>query len=302
MNVFFVYTGAIRRLTREVVWSSIMEEENNREEYSMLGAIIGDIVGSRFERHNIKSKKFDFFAPDCRPTDDSVMTLAIAKAFLSCDSGYSDLADQAVICMRELGRCYSNAGYGGRFIQWLNLEYPKPYGSFGNGSAMRVSPCAYAAATLDDALRLAEITAAVTHNHPEGIRGAKVVAGAVFLALHSADKKQIKKFIEENYYRLDFTLNKIRPVYTFDVSCQGSVPQAIEAFLESTCFEDAIRSAISIGGDSDTIAAITGSIAEAYYGIPAALRTQALSYLDEVQIDILNRFEKKYGIANRSLL
>lgn len=167
---------------------------------------------------------------------------------------------------------------------------------------MCVSPCAYVAATLDEALRFAEITAAVTHNHPEGIRGAKAVAGAAFLALHNSDKEQIKEFVEENYYSLDFTLDEIRPAYMFDVSCQGSVPQAIEAFLESTSFEDAIRSAISIGGDSDTIGAITGSIAEAYYGIPAALRAQALSYLDEIQIDILNRFEKKYGTAGRSLL
>lgn len=277
----------------------------------MLGAIIGDIAGSRFEWHNIKSKEFELFTLDCRPTDDSVMTLAVAKAFLSCNKDYSDLADQTVICMQELGHRYPNAGYGGRFIQWLGLECPKPrknlrfmqrfsptrpkpYGSFGNGSTMRVSPCAYAAATLDEALHFAETTAAVTHNHPEGIRGAKAVAGAVFLALHSSDKKQIKKFIEENYYRLDYTLDEIRPAYTFDVSCQGSVPQAIEAFLESTDFEDAIRSAISIGGDSDTIAAVTGSIAEAYYGIPVGLRTQALSYLDEIQIDILSRFEEKY--------
>lgn len=284
----------------------------------MLGAIIGDIVGSRFERNNIKSKEFELFTSDCKPTDDSVMTLAVAKAFLSCNKDHSNLANQAVVCMQELGRRYPNAGYGGRFIQWLGLEHrktlgerfiqqfgltrPKPYGSFGNGSAMRVSPCAYAAATLDEALRFAETTAAVTHNHPEGIRGAKAVAGAAFLALHNSDKEQIKEFVEENYYSLDFTLDEIRPAYMFDVSCQGSVPQAIEAFLESTSFEDAIRGAISIGGDSDTIGAITGSIAEAYYGIPAALRTQALSYLDEVQIDILNRFEKKYGTASRSLL
>lgn len=284
----------------------------------MLGAIIGDIVGSRFERNNIKSKEFELFTSDCKPTDDSVMTLAVAKAFLSCNKDHSNLANQAVVCMQELGRRYPNAGYGGRFIQWLGLERrktlgerfiqqfgltrPKPYGSFGNGSAMRVSPCAYAAATLDEALRFAETTAAVTHNHPEGIRGAKAVAGAAFLALHNSDKEQIKEFVEENYYSLDFTLDEIRPAYMFDVSCQGSVPQAIEAFLESTSFEDAIRGAISIGGDSDTIGAITGNIAEAYYGIPAALRTQALSYLDEVQIDILNRFEKKYGTASHSLL
>lgn len=196
----------------------------------MLGAIIGDIVGSRFEWDNIKSKEFEFFASDCKPTDDSVMTLAIAKAFLSCDEDYFDLANQAVVCMQELGHCYPNARYGGRFIQWLGLEdpkscrsfgerfvqrfrptRPKPYGSFGNGSAMRVSPCAYAAVTLDEALRLAEITAAVTHNHPEGIRGPKAVAGAIFLALHDAGKEQIKKFVEENYYPLNFTLDEIRP-------------------------------------------------------------------------------------------
>lgn len=261
----------------------------------MLGAIIGDIVGSRFERNNVKSKEFALFTSNCRPTDDSIMTLAIAKALLSCDEDHSDLADQAIICMQELGRRYPNAGYGGRFIQWLGLEHPRPYGSFGNGSAMRVSPCVYAAATLDEALRLAEITAAVTHDHPEGIRGAKAAAGAIFLALHRTDRGQIKRFIEENYYQLDFTLDEIRPLYTFDVSCQGSVPQAIEAFLESTSFEDAIRGAISIGGDSDTIAAITGGIAEAYYGIPAGIRAQALLYLDELQIGILNKFEEKYG-------
>jgi len=267
----------------------------------VLGAIIGDIVGSRFERHNVKAKQFDFFASNCMPTDDSIMTLAIAKAFLSCNRDDSDLADQAIVCMQELGRRYPYAGYGGRFIQWLGSAHPAPYGSFGNGSAMRVSPCAYAAATLDEALRFAEITAAVTHNHPEGIRGAKAAAGAIFLALNDADKGEIKKFIEENYYLLDFTLDKIRPAYRFDVSCQGSVPQAIEAFLESTGFEDAIRGAISIGGDSDTIAAITGSIAEAYYGIPVDIRTQALLYLDEIQTGILSRFEEKYGmIRDRS--
>lgn len=262
----------------------------------MLGAIIGDIVGSRFEWDNIKSKKFTLFTPKCFPTDDSIMTLAVANTILSCDGDYSELADHAVMCMQELGRRYPNAGYGGHFARWLNMPHPKPYGSYGNGSAMRVSPCAYAADTLEDAKALAKTVTEVSHNHPEGVKGAEATAAAVFLGLHGSSIAEIRDYINEHYYPMDFTLDKIRPAYTFDVSCQGSVPQAIMAFLESTGFEDAIRNAISIGGDSDTIAAITGSIAEAYYGVPDDIRSQAVQYLDEVQIDILNRFEAKYGI------
>ena len=261
----------------------------------MLGAIIGDVVGSRFEWGNIKSKEFTFFDPVCRPTDDSVMTLAVAKAILACDGDYSGLSDQAVQCMQELGRRYPHAGYGGHFRQWLRFPDPKPYHSFGNGSAMRVSPCAYAANTMEGAIALAKVVTEVTHNHPEGIKGAEATTAAIFMALHGNSKEEIRAVIEKDYYKLDFTLDQIRPAYTFDVTCQGSVPQAIEAFLESKDFEDAVRNAISIGGDSDTIAAITGSIAEAYYGVPADIRKQAVQYLDGLQIDILNQFEEKYG-------
>lgn len=267
-----------------------LKQSPAREKNLMLGAVIGNIVGSRFECHNHKSKRFKLFTWNCKFTDDTVMTLAIAKAFLQCKKDRSDLADQAIKCMRELGRKYPDVGYGSHFQQWLQAKHPQPYNSYGNGSAMRVSPCAYAADTLEEALKFAEITTAVSHNHPDAICGAKAVAGAVFIALHDADKAKIKKFVEENCYPMDFTLDEIRPKYRFDESCQGSVPQAIEAFLESTDFEDAIRNAVYIGGDSDTIAAIAGSIAAAYYGVPLGISTKALLYLDQTCEDILNRF------------
>lgn len=261
----------------------------------MLGAIIGDIVGSRFEWHNIKSKEFVFLSRNCRPTDDSVMTLAVAKAILSCDADYSDLADETVLCMQELGRRYPRSGYGGKFKRWLCAQNPEPYGSYGNGSAMRVSPCAYVANTMEEAKALAKTVTDVTHNHPEGVKGAQAITAAIFMALHGSSISEIRDHIDKNYYSMNFTLDEIRPEYSFDVTCQGSVPQAIMAFLESTGFEDAIRNAISIGGDSDTIAAITGSIAEAYYGIPATIRDHVVQYLDEFQLNILNQFESKYG-------
>jgi len=263
----------------------------------MLGALIGDIVGSRFEWHNIKTKEFTFFHPDCRPTDDSIMTLAIGKALLTCDKDRSDLTEKAVLCMQELGRRYPRAGYGGHFRQWLKSEHPKPYNSYGNGSAMRVSPCAYAGATLEEALLLAKTVTEVTHDHPEGIKGAQATTAAAFMALHGSSMDEIRSHIEENYYPMDFTLDEIRPTYRFDVSCQGSVPQALMAFFESTGFEDAIRNAISIGGDSDTLAAITGAVAAAYYGIPEVIRNRTLSYLDEYQTAILTQFEGKFGTA-----
>ncbi len=261
----------------------------------MLGAIIGDVVGSRFEWHNHKSKEFELFTPKCRPTDDSNMTLAVAQAFLRAKEDKSDMAEQAVASMRELGTKYSHCGFGGRFAAWLVSDDPQPYGSWGNGSAMRVSPCAWAADSLEEALRFSDAVTAVTHDHPEGLKGARAVTAAIWLARTGADKQAIREHIQQNYYPLDFTIDEIRPSYRFDVSCQGSVPQAIEAFLESESFEDAVRTAVSVGGDSDTIAAITGSIAEAYYGVPEEIRAQILSYLDHTQRDILARFTEKYG-------
>ena len=260
----------------------------------MIGAIIGDIVGSRFEWHNIKTKEFELFHRRCRPTDDSVMTLAVAQAILDSEGDPASLSQNAVRRMQEIGRRYPGAGYGGRFNRWLYAQDPRPYHSFGNGSAMRVSPCGFAAKTLDEAIAMADAVTEVTHDHPEGMKGAEATAAAIFLARSGKTREEIREHIVRNYYPLGFTLDEIRPSYTFDVSCQGSVPQALEAFFESESFEDAIRSAVSIGGDSDTIAAITGGVAEAYYGVPQELRDMALAYLDDTQMEILIAFSEKY--------
>lgn len=262
----------------------------------MLGAIIGDIVGSRFEWHNHRSKDFRLFTDSCEPTDDSIMTLAVAKAFLSCKGDYSDLGDKTVEYMQQLGRQYPYAGYGGYFSIWLRTDDPKPYNSFGNGAAMRVSACGFAASSLEETIMLSRKVTEVTHNHPEGLKGAEVTAVAIYLARTGKSIPEIRTYINENYYPLNFTLDSIRETYRFNETCQDTVPQAIEAFLESNSFEDAVRNAISIGGDSDTLAAITGGIAEAYYGIPANIRKQALDFLDDSLISILDGFEKEYGI------
>ena len=264
----------------------------------MLGAIIGDIAGSRFEWHNIKSKEFEFLTnlKGCKPTDDSVLTLAIAQAILNYNGDYDNLSHQAVISMQEFGHLYPRAGYGGRFKKWINQNNPLPYNSWGNGAAMRVSPCGFAGKSLDEVKALSKAVTEVTHNHPDGLKGAEATAVAIFLARNGKSIVEIRDYIEANYYKIDFKLDDIRQSYEFDVSCQGSVPQALEAFFESTGFEDAIRNAISIGGDSDTIAAITGGIAEAYYGIPADIRKLALTFLDTKQLETLNAFESKYGI------
>lgn len=242
----------------------------------MLGAIIGDMVGSIYEFHNHQSKEFPLFDVGCFPTDDSIMTIAIAKAILENNGKAEGLEEKTVEWMQKIGRQFPDCGYGGRFWDWMFSNNPKPYGSFGNGSAMRVSACGWAGKTLDEVKALARAVTIVTHNHPEGVKGAEATACAIFLARTGYSKEEIRNFIKENYYTLGFTLDEIRPTYRFNETCQSTVPQAIEAFLESTSFEDAIRNAISVGGDSDTLAAITGSIAEAFYGIPKDLREQAI--------------------------
>lgn len=259
----------------------------------MLGAIIGDCVGSRFEWDNIKTKDFEFFHSDCNFTDDTVMTLAVAKALLTAKTDFSDLGTLSVKYMRELGTKYPDRGYGGSFVSWLEAEEPLPYNSWGNGSAMRVSACGWIGQDIEKVKRLSRLVTEVTHNHPEGIKGAEATAVAVFLARKGASLNQIKNVIKADYYDVDFTLNEIRFDYSFDVSCQGSVPQALVAFFESTDFEDAIRNAVSIGGDSDTIAAITGSVAEAYYGIPEEIKTAGLKYLTEDLKKILDDFYER---------
>ncbi len=261
----------------------------------MLGAIIGDVIGSVYEFSSEKTKDFMLFAPGCRPTDDSIMTIAVGLACLDTDCSDEDGFKNAVIDrMHELGKKYPNAGYGGKFYSWIMHGFTQPYNSYGNGSAMRVSSVAWVAKTLEEAETFAKWSAEVTHNHPEGIKGAQAVAAAIFLARDGKSKDEIRAYIEDKYYNLDFTIDEIRPSYSFDVTCQGSVPQAIKCFLESEDFEDAIRNAVSLGGDGDTQAAIAGSIAEAFYGIPEELSEKIMEYLDdELQKNLIN-FRNQY--------
>ena len=264
----------------------------------MLGAIIGDIVGSVYEWHNIKTKDFPLFRDDCFFTDDTVMTCAVAEAVMR-GGRPDDFIDE----MKRLGRLYPNADYGGRFGTWVFSDDRAPYNSYGNGAAMRVSPCGWLP---DGGYEAARLSAAVTHNHPEGIKGALATFEAISLARAgfrddpAACRKTIREKIEENYgYDLSKTLDEIRPTYRFNETCQETVPQAITAFLESTGFEDAIRNAISLGGDSDTLAAITGGISEAAYGIPEPIANTALSYLDERLFDVVKRWYAYRAEENR---
>ena len=261
----------------------------------MIGAIIGDIVGSRFEFNNNRSKNFELFTNECNVTDDSIMTIAVAKAIMETEKrikpllnerGNNDeynklLESMTIKYMQEIGRKYPYCGYGGMFRRWVFSDNPKPYYSFGNGAAMRISPVGFIAPTEDEARKLSETITAVTHNHKEGIKGAEATVISIYMAKHGASKEEIRQKINEDYYNLNFTIDEIRDTYEFNETCQETVPQAIVAFLESDTFEDAIRIAISVGGDSDTLAAITGSIAEAYYGVPEDIKEKALTYLDE---------------------
>lgn len=294
----------------------------------MYGALIGDIVGSKYEFNNIKTKQFPLFSPGCDYTDDTIMTVAVAKAILLSREEQFKRSENGkgfqeflIEVMQDFGRRYPHptGAYGGSFAKWLRQKNPKPYGSYGNGSAMRVSPCGLAAVTMEEALALARASASVSHDHPEGIKGAEAVSAAVFLAKCGRKKEEIGQYISEHYYNLDFTLDSIRETYKFDGSCQGSVPQAIVAFLESENFEDAIRNVISIGGDCDTTGAIAGSIAWTYYAVQTGsysgwvynkfdsamleIKAQAMSYLPKEFIDIADEFHevcwKRAGTFNR---
>ncbi len=252
----------------------------------MLGAIIGDIIGSPYEFESDKTKDFTLFVPDCRPTDDSIMTIAVgcACAEADCRNEYEFkrvLAEK----MREIGLKYPDAGYGKRFYQWLIMNETEPYGGNTNGSAMRVSPVAWALDSLEEVERLARWSAEITHSHPEGIKGAEAVAAAVFLARTGSDKEEIREYIQSKYYDLSFTVEEIRPGYSHDMTCEGSVPEAIVCFLDSEDFEDAVRNAVSLGGDGDTQACIAGAIAEAYYSVPDEITEEAIGYIDEDLIE-----------------
>ncbi|MGN0828048.1 MAG: ADP-ribosylglycohydrolase family protein [Kiritimatiellia bacterium] len=258
---------------------------------SLLGAVAGDIIGSRFEWKNHKSKEFRLFDLSCAATDDSVLTVAVASAIRRARAGEGALAELTAQALREAVRAYPHAGYGARFGLWAADESAGPYGSCGNGSAMRASACGYAASTLEEAAALAETTAAVTHNHPDGIAGAVATAKAVFLARSGASKADIKAAVEGCGYPLSRRLDEIRPGYRFEALCAGTVPPAVQAFLESEDYPDAIRNAISLGGDSDTLAAIAGAIAGAFYGIPEPICAAARLYLHQPLRAELDRFD-----------
>lgn len=251
----------------------------------MYGAILGDIIGSPFEfDRGDKTKDFELFTEGCDFTDDSVMTLAVAAALMEAgpDANEEYIKETLIYSMQEWGRDYPYAGYGGGFRRWLKSSNPKPYNSWGNGSAMRVSAAGWLYPTLERTREVAKYTAEVTHNHPEGVKGAEATASCIFLARNGATKEAIKKYVEDEFgYDLDRTLDSIRPTYHHVESCQETVPEAIIAFLEAEDFEDAIRNAVSLGGDTDTLGAITGSIAEAYYDMSAIMRAECRNRIDD---------------------
>ena len=254
----------------------------------MLGSIAGDIIGSIYEGRKAYSLDFPLFTPRCRFTDDTVLTVALADSIMS-GTPYAQK-------LKEYYRLYPHAGYGGAFKHWAASADLQPYYSFGNGSAMRVSPIGFAYDDLDSVLEKAEASAAVTHNHPEGIKGAQAIAASILWAHQKCTKAEIKRNVEAAFgYDLDDTVENLHLTYQFDVTCQGSVPQAIIAFLESDALEDAIRKAIYIGGDSDTLACMAGGIAEAYYGgVPGNIREMVLAILDDRLRKILSAFEERY--------
>ena len=264
------------------------------EEYIIYGAILGDIIGSPFEfDRGDKTKDFKLFSRRSHYTDDSVMTLAVCEALLKVgqDATVKEIEDAVISSMQSWGRRYPHAGYGGYFRRWLTACHPEPYNSFGNGSAMRVSAVGWLYDSLENTRTVAKAIANVTHNHPEGIKGAEATASAIFMARNGSSKEEIKKYIEnEFHYDLNRTLNEIRPSYHMDETCQKTVPEAIIAFLEAKDFEDAIRNAVSLGGDTDTLGAITGSIAEAYYRIPEWLMTECRKRINRDMRVVLDDF------------
>lgn len=262
----------------------------------MYGAILGDIIGSpyEFDRGN-KSKDYPLFSPDSAYTDDSVMTLAVADAFLSLspEAADKDIRRRLIQSMQTYGRKYPYTGYGGMFRRWLKDLNPQPYGSYGNGSAMRVSSAGWLFDNLETVRHMAHLSAEVTHNHPEGIKGAEAIASAIFLARTGSTKAEIKNYIEQQFhYDLSRTCDEIRPTYRHVESCQETVPESITAFLEGNSFENVIRTAVSLGGDCDTLTAIAGSIAEGFYGVPEELKQQCRERLPEDLRKVLRRFEE----------
>ena len=258
----------------------------------MYGAILGDIIGSPYEFDmGDKTKDFPLFSDKSYFTDDTVMTIAVAEAFIGAPDDENLIRRRLVHSMQKWGHRYPGAGYGIRFNCWLNSENPQPYNSWGNGSAMRVAPVAWLYHHLDAVRRMARISADVTHNHPEGIKGAEATAASIFLARTGHSKPEIKSYIEKEFhYCLNRTCDEIRPAYYHVESCQETVPEAITAFLEGNSFEDVIRTAVSLGGDCDTLTCIAGSIAEGFYGVPETLKVECRNRLDPALLNVLDHF------------
>lgn len=260
----------------------------------MIGAIIGDIVGSRFEFNNHRSTSFDLFSPESTFTDDTICTIAVADWILNSDKWGKTDQSRFAYKLQSWCRKYPMRGYGGLFQQWIREAFPRPYNSYGNGAAMRISPIGDLYGPSDNLDSKCKFITSVTHNHPEGIKGARAIAEAISMAWRSASKDQIREFVSGLQYDLDFTCDKIRKTNEFDETCQVTVPQAVVCFLESSDFESAIRLAVSIGGDSDTIACITGGIAEAFYKeIPPSIVQQARILLPEPMLEIIDEFYKR---------
>lgn len=263
----------------------------------MWGAIVGDIVGSRFEHRNCRRKDFALFSVNSFFTDDTLMTLAVAKALCKCGRA-QDIAlyNETIRCMRKMGAKYPHAGWGLSFARWLKAKEPQPYQSFGNGAAMRVSPVGEYARSEEEVKRLSRIVTSVTHDHPEGIKGAECAAMCVWLAKNGASKEEIYRRAKEYYPEIgSYTCAQLSETYTFDISCQGTVPQALTCFFEGNDFEDTIRNAIFIGGDSDTVAAIAGGVAGAFFGVPQALVDVAKLYLDDDLLRLAENIEREWG-------
>ena len=268
----------------------------------MYGAILGDMIGAPYEfDRGDKTKEFPLFVQESQFTDDTVMTIAVAEALMDSEGQTDGEIRQALVrSMQDWGHRYPHAGYGGRFGVWLRQKDPEAYGSFGNGSAMRVSSVGWLYDTLEETRRMARITAEVTHNHPEGIKGAESTAAAIFLARNGSGKGQIRNYIaREFHYDLSRTCDEIRPTYHHVESCQETVPEAITAFLEGEDFEDVIRTAVSLGGDCDTLTCIAGSMAEAFYGVPDTLKEECRRRLGDDMLEVLDRFDRLTSCGRR---
>ena len=259
----------------------------------MYGAILGDIIGSPYEFDmGGKSKDFPLFSKKSTYTDDTVMTIAVANAFVDAPEEEEEIRQRLIASMQRFGKLFPRAGYGGMFRRWLRSDNPRPYGSYGNGSAMRVSSVAWLYDDLDTVRRMARLSAEVTHNHPEGIKGAEAVASAIYLARTGFTKARIKAYMEDAFgYNLSRTCDEIRPYYHHVESCQETVPEAITAFLEGEFFEDVIRTAVSLGGDCDTLTCIAGSIAEGFYGVTENLKQECRNRLPEPLLEVLKKFD-----------